>query len=97
MATMFFFLSSSFFFFRLASSILHKLLTGFMHKTACFSYGEVHNPIAFCITSKYHKELVATHSKTMASTLGHHFLHLYSARTLQEHLAMTQSLLLKIA
>jgi len=86
----------SFFFFRRAGSILHELLTVVYAQNSSILYGAVHNFITFCITSKYHKALVATHSKTTASTLGHHFLHLYSTCALQDHLAMTRNLLLKI-
>ena len=92
MTIMFFFLSF-FFFIRRASSILLVVYA----QNSSILYRAVHNPITFCITSKYRKALVATHSKTMASTLGHHFLHLYSACALQDHLAMTRNLLLKIA
>jgi len=48
----------------------------FIHETEAF-YTEQCTTPCFCITSKSCKALVATHSKTMASTLGRHFLHLY--------------------
>ena len=70
-----FFLSS--FFFRRTSSILCEPLTVIYAQNSSILYGGVHNPITFH-NFKVSKAACNHSLKTMASSLGHHFLHLYS-------------------
>ena len=71
---MFFFLS---FFLHSSSDGLARHYVNFSRmKQRHFIWSSV-QPHRFCIISKSCKALVATHSKTAASTLGHHVLHLY--------------------
>ena len=51
----------------------------------------------FVTTSKSRKALVATHLKTTASNLGHHFLYLYLRMRTYRSLSNNTKLLLKIA
>ena len=62
------------FFFRWASSILCEPLM-VVYAQNIILYGAVHNPIALLITLKF---CHAFATKTVASTLGSHFLHLYA-------------------
>ena len=78
----FFFLSSSD---RLAQYCVN-LSRWFTHEKQHFILSSA-RPHRFFTTSKSHKVLVATHLKTMASNLGHHFLYLYYACALKDHLA----------
>jgi len=52
--------------------MLHENLTTVLPRSDSIWYGPVHNPIG-----KSHTILVATHSNTMASSLGCHFVYLY--------------------
>ena len=92
----FFFLLLSFLFFLLSSDGLAQYCMTpsrwFTHETAA-----MHNPIAFFTTLKSHKALITTHSKTMASSLGHHFHSYLYACTLKDCLANETKSLLKIA
>ena len=54
-------------------------------------------PHRLCIILKSQKALVATHSKTMASTLGRHFLDLCIRMRTSGSLSNNPNLLLKIA
>jgi len=72
--TFFFFLS-----FLLSSS--DKLARGCVTLSRWFTHHLIQSsaqPHHFLTTLKSHQALATTHSKTMASSLGHHFLHLYT-------------------
>ena len=91
----FFFLLSFLFFLLSSDGLAQYCMTPsrwFTHETAA-----MHNPIAFFTTLKSRKALITTHSKTMASSLGHHFHSYLYACTLKDCLANETKSLLKIA
>jgi len=79
-------LLSSFFFRRASSNIAWTSHGGLHTKQQHFTVSSAPSH-RFFTTSKSRKAFVATHSKTMASSLGCHFLY---TCTLEDHLTTTQ-------
>ena len=83
-------------FIRRASSVLREPLMLVYTNQQHFLWSSA-QPQRFFTTSKSHKALVTTHTKTMTSSLGCQYHSYLYACTLKDHLATKQKLLLKIA
>ena len=90
-----------FFFFLLSSDGLAQRCVNFSrwftHETAAFYTEQCTTPSLLHNIEVSQGARSYLLKKTMASTLEHHFLHLYGACALQDHLATTQNELLKVA
>jgi len=85
---MFFFLLSFFLSSDGVAQYCMNLSRWFTHETAAFCREQCTTPSLF---HNFEVSLVTTHSKTMASSLGHHFHSYLYACALKDHLAMNQN------